>query len=372
VIVGVPKEIKEGEHRVALTPEGAQALRRDGHDVRVQTNAGEASGFPDADYRRLGARIVSTAVQAWDADLVVKVKEPQATEYRFFRSHHTLFTFLHLAPNPKLTRALLKSKTTAIAYETVEENGGKLPILQSMSEIAGRVAVLMGAYFQGNPQGGRGVLFGAMAGVAPAHVVILGGGTVGETAARVALAMGSRVTVLERRNERRQILNQVFQGSVELLPAEPAIIETQVRSADVLIGATHMPGAKTPRLVNRSLVKKMKSRSVIIDVAIDQGGSCETSHPTSHLKPTYFAEGVLHYCVPNMPGAYARTATQALTHATLPYISTIAREGIPDVFAKSPGLAKGLQCYQGHLTSLPVAQAQHLQARSLMTLQEGS
>ncbi len=299
------------------------------------------------------------AKRAWAADLVLKVKEPLANEYKYFRPQQILFTFLHLAPNRALVQALLQKKVTAIAYETVEEDKGKLPILEPMSEIAGRIAALMGAYYQANPQGGRGVLFGGMPGVPPAHVVILGGGTVGENAARVALGMGSRVTILERRSERMRYLDEIM-PHVETLMADPAAVRGAVGSADILIGAVHIPGAKTPQLVTRSMVKKMKSRSVIIDVAIDQGGCSETSRSTSHDEPTYLAENVLHYCVPNMPGAYGRTSTLALTNVTLNYIRTLAQTPLPRLLKEFPGLSKGIQAHSGHLVCRPVAEAQLL------------
>lgn len=364
MLIGVPKEIKEGEFRVAVTPGGVELLRQAGHRVLVQKNAGTAAGFPDAEYRRAGAQIVSGAAQAWKAALVLKVKEPLASEFRFFRPDQILFTFLHLAPNTALVKTLRQRKVTAIGYETVEEAGHRLPILEPMSEIAGRIAALMGAYYQSNPQGGRGVLFGGMPGVLPAQVVILGGGTVGENAARVAVGMGSRVTILERRTERMRYLEEIL-PHVATQMADPASIRSAVRSADILIGAVHIPGARTPQLVTRSLVRKMKPRSVIVDVAIDQGGSSETSRPTSHMKPTFFDEGVLHYCVPNMPGAYGRTSTLALTNATLPYVQILAKVGIAQLSRESPALMRGIQSIGGHVTCKPVAEAQKTEYTSI-------
>jgi alanine dehydrogenase len=356
--IGVTKEIKIGEFRVALTPSGAEVLSSQGHSVFVQQGAGEHAGFPDQDYRRAGATLV-TAAKAWSADLVVKVKEPLPSEFRFFRPGQILFTFFHLAPNPTLVKALLKSKVTAIAYETLEEEKGKLPILEPMSEIAGRIAALMGAYYQANPQGGRGVLFGGMPGVLPAHVVILGGGTVGENAAKVALGMGSRVTILERRSERMRYLDEIL-PHVETLMADLAAVRSAVSSADILIGAVHIPGARTPQLVTRAMVRKMKPCSVIIDVAIDQGGSCETSHPTSHEKPTYVAEGVLHYAVPNMPGAYGRTSTLALTNVTLSYIQKFAQTPLARIVRDFSGIGKAIQAHHGQLTCRAVGEALQL------------
>ena len=351
MIIGVPKEIKQGEFRVALTPAGAEMLRGAGHRVRVQKGAGEHAGFSDSDYRKAGAQLVGPASAAWAAELILKVKEPLAQEFRFFRPGQILFTFLHLAPNTQLVKALLNKKVTAIGYETVEEAGGKLPILEPMSEIAGRIAAMVGAYYQANPQGGRGVLFGGMPGVPPAQVVVLGGGTVGENAARVALGMGSRVTILERRAERMRYLDEIL-PHISTLMADAASIRNAVTSADILIGAVHLAGARTPQLISRAMVKHMKPRSVIVDVAIDQGGSSETSKPTSHLKPTYLAENVLHYCVPNMPGAYGRTSTLALTNATLPYITALANIGVTPRLAER--IVRTLQrrpmpCRENHL-----------------------
>ena len=363
MIIGIPKEIKIGEFRVALTPAGAEVLCALGHRVLVQKGAGEHAGFADKDYRKAGAVLVP-ASRAWAADLIVKVKEPLPSEFKYFRPGLILFTFLHLAPNPSLVKALLRKKVTAIGYETVEEDKGKLPILEPMSEIAGRIAALIGAYYQANPQGGRGILFGGMPGVLPAHVVILGGGTVGENAARVALGMGSRVTILERRSDRMRYLDEIL-PHVETLMADPAALRSAVSSADILIGAVHIPGARTPQLVTRSMVRKMNPRSVVVDVAIDQGGSCETSRPTSHSEPTYVAEGVLHYAVPNMPGAYGRTSTLALTNVTLAYIRTLAQTPLVRILKDSPGIGKGIQIHGGHITCRPVAEAQRLKAVAL-------
>lgn len=356
MIIGVPREIKQGEFRVALTPGGAQALRQAGAVVWVEKGAGEAAGFGNADYRKAGAVLVSAA-KAWAADQVVKVKEPLPREFRYFRPHLRLFTFLHLAPNRPLVDALLKRRVAAIGYETVEEPGGKLPILEPMSEIAGRIAALVGAYYQSNPQGGRGVLFSGMPGVPPAQVVVLGGGTVGENAAKVASGMGCRVTILERRAERMRYLDEIL-PHVATQMADPVSIRDAVQEADIVIGAVHIAGARTPQLLTRAHVRRMKPRSVIIDVAIDQGGSAETSRPTSHLKPTYMAENVLHYCVPNMPGAYGRTSTLALTNATLPYVQQLARLTALDELKNLPALRRGLQCVEGRIVCEPVALAQ--------------
>lgn len=356
MIIGVPKEIKEGEYRVALTPGAVEALRASGHSVLVQKGAGAHAGFSDDEYRRAGAKPAASAAQVWGAELVLKVKEPLPSEFKFFRPGLILFTFLHLAPNKKLVDALLRGRVTAIGYETVEENG-KLPILEPMSEIAGRIAALMGAYYQANPQGGRGVLFGGMPGVLPAQVVILGGGTVGENAARIAVGMGSRVTILERRSERMRYLDEILPHAATLM-ADSAAIRSAIATADIVIGAVHLPGARTPQLITRSMVKRMKPRSVIVDVAIDQGGSSETSRPTSHFRPTYVEEGVLHYCVPNMPGAYGRTSTLALVNSTLPYAQFLARTPLASLPRESAALLRGIQCHNGRLTCKPVAETQ--------------
>jgi len=310
---------------------------------------------------------VARAADAWAADLVMKVKEPLPAEFKFFRPKQLLFTFLHLAPNKPLVDALLKRQVTAIGYETVEESGNKLPILEPMSEIAGRVAALVGAYYQANPQGGSGVLFSGMPGVPPAQVVVLGGGTVGENAAKVASGMGCRVTILERRAERMRYLDEIL-PHVATQMADPPSIRAAVSGADIVIGAVHIAGSRTPQLITRALVKRMKPRSVIVDVAIDQGGSSETSRATSHSEPTYVAEGVLHYCVPNMPGAYGRTSTLALTNATLPYALLVVKQGWPGVLRQSPALARGVQCHDGRVTCAPVAGAQKRTAVALETL----
>lgn len=356
MIIGVPKEIKQGEFRVALTPGGVEVLRKEGHSIVVEKGAGVHAGFLDRDYRSAGAKI-GTARQAWSAELVVKVKEPLPSEFRYFRPGQILFAFLHLAPNPKLVDALLKHNVTAIGYETVEEENHKLPLLEPMSEIAGRIAALQGAYYQATARGGRGVLFSGMPGVSPAHVVVLGGGTVGENAARVALGMGSRVTILERRAERMRYLDEIL-PHVETVMADPVSLRSIVASADILIGAVHIPGARTPTLITRAHVRSMKPGSVLIDVAIDQGGSSETSRPTSHETPTYVAEGVLHYAVPNMPGAYGRTSTLALTNATVSYIVALAQGGVAGLSRQTSAIRKGIQCFGGTLTCRPVAEAQ--------------
>ena len=334
MIIGVPKEVKIGEFRVALTPGGAETLRAaTGHRVLIQRGAGEHAEFSGFRLSQGGRRACGRQdAHGLPRISCVKVKEPLAAEYTLFPSRtDPIYLPAHLAPNPAARpRRCLKKKVTAVAYETVEEEKGKLPILEPMSEIAGRIAALMGAYYQANPQGGRGVLFGGMPGVPPAHVIILGGGTVGENAARVALGMGSRVTILERRSERMRYLDEIL-PHVETLMADPVAVRAAICSADILIGAVHLPGARTPQLISRAMVKHMKPRSVIIDVAIDQGGSCETSHPTSHDEPTFISEGVLHYAVPNMPGAYGRTSTLALTNVTLNYARALAKLPLPKI-----------------------------------------
>jgi len=355
--VGVPKEVRINEFRVGLTPEGAKALVQAGHSVFVERGAGANAGFPDAEYAKAGARISHSASVVWGCDLVLKVKEPEPSEYCFFRKDLTLFTFLHLAPHSKLTQALLKKQVTAIAYEMVERNYRR-PILEPMSQIAGRMAPLVGAFYQSKPHGGRGVLIMGLPNVRPASVAVLGGGTVGENAARIASSMGGQVTILEKRVERLAYLKEILPESVTALVSTPESIEQALCGADIVIGAVLIPGALAPKLIRRSVLKKMKPGSVIVDVAIDQGGVCETSHPTTHLQPVFTVSGVLHYCVANMPAAYAHTATLALVHSTLPYIQQLADLGTARALSQSPEIAAGVNCYQGQITCQGVATSQ--------------
>jgi len=353
--IGVPKEIKTLENRVALTPGGVISLVKRGHQVLVEQGAGQGSGISDAEYQKAGAEIASVG-EAWGAELVVKVKEPIAEEYKYLRPDLMLFTYLHLAADEPLTRALLSARTTAIAYETVQEHDGSLPLLVPMSEVAGRMAPQVGAAALEKPHGGRGVLLGGVPGVAPASVVILGGGVVGTNAAKIALGMGAQVTILELSKHRQQYLDDIFGGRLITLASTEANIAASVRHADLLIGGVLIPGAKAPKLVTRDMLSSMKEASVIVDVAVDQGGCVETIHPTTHANPTYVVDGVVHYGVANMPGAVPRTSTFALTNQTLPYLLRLAEHGLR-VLPQDPALLKGLNTYAGKLTYQGVAEA---------------
>ncbi|HTF51173.1 MAG TPA: alanine dehydrogenase [Pseudonocardia sp.] len=356
--IGVVMEIKQAERRVALTPAGARELVGLGHEVLVERGAGLGSAFPDDAFASVGARIVPTAEEVWlDSELLVKVKEPIEAEYSLMRDGLTLFTYLHLAPNRPLTTALMESGTTAIAYETVETARGALPLLAPMSEIAGRLAAQAGAYFLQGPLGGPGILIGGVTGVVPARVVVIGGGVVGTQAARISLGAEAEVTILERSLERLHELDEYFGARARILMSDAIILEDELREADVVIGAVLVPGAVAPRLVTRDMLGLMKPRSVIVDVAIDQGGCFETSHPTTHADPVYDVDGVLHYCVANMPGAVPVTATRALTNATLPYIRRLAEEGIDTALANDSGFARGLNIKGGKIVYEPVARA---------------
>ena len=345
--IGVPKETKDREFRVGLTPSSVGALSRN-HTVFVETNAGMGSGFTDAEYQLAGAKIVADAAMAWDKELVVKVKEPLPTEYQYLSSQQLLFTYLHLAADRNLTKALMESGTTAIAYETVELDNGTLPLLSPMSVIAGRLSVQFGARYLEKQQGGRGVLLGGVPGVSPGKVVILGGGVVGTEAARIAVGMGARVQIIDINIERLSYLETLFGSRVELLYSTPAQIEQAVRDADLLVGAVLVVGRKAPVLVSRELVSQMRPGSVIIDVAVDQGGCIETVRPTSHTQPTYVEENVVHFGVPNMPGAVPWTATQALNNSTLPYVLQLANHGA-SALEKDSVLAKGLNVKNGKI-----------------------
>ncbi|MCH4904492.1 alanine dehydrogenase [Cylindrospermopsis raciborskii CHAB3438] len=347
--IGVPKETKDQEFRVGLTPASVRVLTENNHSVFVETMAGCHAGFTDEDYLAAGGKIVASAESAWHQDLVVKVKEPLKSEYQFLRKDLLLFTYLHLAANRELTEHLIDSGTCAIAYETVEQVGAnRLPLLTPMSIIAGRLAVQFGARFLESQQGGRGVLLGGVPGVKPGKVVILGGGVVGTEAAKIAVGMGSGVQILDVNVERLSYLETLFGSRVELLYSNSAQVEAVVREADLLIGAVLIPGKKAPILVPRNLVKQMRSGSVIVDVAVDQGGCVETLYPTSHSNPVYVDEGVLHYGVPNMPGAVPWTSTQALNNSTLPYVLQLANLGLEALEVNS-ALAKGLNIKNHHL-----------------------
>ena len=368
MIIGIPKEIKDNEYRVSLTPGGAHLLTGQDRRVLVQTGAGEGSGFSDAEYSDAGAAIVQEASQAWAAEMVIKVKEPLPSEYEFLRPDLTLFTYLHLAAVEKLTHELIQKKTLSIAYETVQLPDGSLPLLTPMSEVAGRMAVQVGAHYLEKMHGGRGKLLGGVPGVVPCDVVIIGGGTVGINAAQMALGMGARVTIIDIDSNRLRYLSQVLHGNLVTLMSNPLNIASSVEYADLLIGAVLVAGAKAPLLVTREMVIRMKPGSVIVDVAVDQGGCIETVHATTHSDPVYFVDGVLHYCVANMPGAVPRTSTYALSNATLPYTEKLARLGPLNAIKADPALALGVNTYAGHLTYKAVAEAFSLLYSPLNTL----
>src|SRR4051812_30625017 len=358
--IGVAKEIKQDEYRVALTPAGALELINRGHEVLVETTAGLGSAFPDGAYERVGAHIVSVDDVWASSDLVLKVKEPVAEEYARLREGQILFTYLHIAADEPLTRALAESGVTAVAYETVETDNRALPLLAPMSEVAGRLAAQAGAYFLEKPLGGRGLLLGAVPGVAPGRVVIIGGGIVGYNAAVIALGLGAQVTILERSIDRMRYLEEILSGRVTLLMSSSLQVAASVEEADLVIGAVLIPGAVAPKLVTREMISGMKEGAVVVDVAIDQGGCFETSHATTHADPVYVVDGVTHYCVANMPGAVPITSTKALTNATLPYVEAIADKGLPEAVAGDPALAKGVNVIDGKLTYAAVAEAHGL------------
>lgn len=358
--IGVAKEIKPQEYRVALTPAGARELVQRGHEVLMETGAGTGSAFPDEAFERGGARIVSVD-EVWESsDLLLKVKEPIAPEYGRLREGLTLFTYLHIAADEPLTRALVESGIDAVAYETVETDDRRLPLLAPMSEVAGRLAAQAGAHYLEKPLGGRGLLLGGVAGVAPGRVIVIGGGIVGYNAAVIALGMGAQVTILERSVDRMRHLEEVLSGRVSLLMSSSLQIEESVKDADLVIGAVLIPGALAPKLLSREMVRTMKDGAVFCDVAIDQGGCAETSKPTTHDDPVYVVDGVTHYCVANMPGAVPITSTKALTNVTLPYIEAIADHGLRAALESDPALARGVNVYEGKVTYEAVAEAHGL------------
>lgn len=359
MIVGVPKEIKDDENRVALLPSSAYQLIQRGHRVIVERSAGAGSGFPDDEYARAGAELVDTHAAVFDqAELIVKVKEPLPSEYPLLKPHHLLFTYLHLAANKTLTDVLLKSGCTGLAYETVSINR-RLPLLEPMSEIAGRMSVIVGAHYLAKQYGGKGVLLGGVPGVLPGRVVVLGGGASGVNAARMATGLGADVTILEVDMERMRFLDITMQTAHTLYSNESHLIDL-LPSVDLLIGAVLVPGAKAPKLIKREMLRQMKPGSVVVDIAIDQGGCAETSHPTTHHDPTFVEEGVIHYCVANMPGAYARTATQALTNVTHPYVQMLADNGLEGACRLQPTLTGGVNIHKGQVTCKAVADALQL------------
>ncbi len=358
MIVGVPKEIKTKENRIAMTPGGVESLVRRGHTVHVELGAGLGSGISDAEFTKAGAELVS-AEQAWAADMVVKVKEPLPSEYKYLRPDLLLFTYLHLAAAEELTRAMLDSGVTGIAYETVQLADGSLPLLMPMSEVAGRMATQVGAHYLEKSQGGRGILLGGVPGVAPASVLVLGGGAVGTNAARMAMGMGAQVTIMDVNHKRLQYLDDVFAGRITTISSTEPNIRKWVQFSDLVVGGVLIVGAKAPHLVTRDMLSTMKEGSVIVDVAVDQGGCVETIHATTHDNPTYVVDGVIHYGVANMPGAVPRTSTFALTNQTLPYVLKLADNGL-DALVHDRCLLPGLNTYKGKLTCPAVGEAFNL------------
>src|SRR5713101_2913517 len=356
MIVGVPKEIKGQEYRVALLPSAAYQLIKRGHEVVVERGAGAGAGYPDADYDQAGATLVSEHAAVFEkSDLVVKVKEPQPSEYALLRPGQILFTYLHLAANRPLTEALMKSGVTALAYETIEVNR-RLPLLEPMSEIAGRMSILVGGYFLAKHIGGSGVLLGGVPGVLPGRIVVLGGGVSGINAARMATGLGADVTILEVDIERMRFLDITLHTAHTLYSSEAHLMEV-LPNVDLLVGAVLLPGAKAPKLIRREMLRRMRPGSVLVDIAIDQGGCAESSRPTTHHDPVYVVEGVIHYCVANMPAAYARTATQALTNVTYRYIELLADHGLAEACQRQPRLLGGVNVLNGKLTCKAVAEA---------------
>jgi alanine dehydrogenase len=357
--IGVPREIKDNEARVGVTPAGVKALSEAGHTVLVETQAGAQSGFPDAEYQRAGAEIVGEAGAVWSSsETVVKVKEPIEKEYVYFREGLVLLTYLHLAPLQELTDKLLEAKVIGIAYETVRDRRGTLPLLTPMSEVAGRMSVQVGAAYLEKERGGRGILLGGVPGVLPAHVTILGGGVVGTNAAKVALGFGAKVTIVDVNLNRLRELDDIFGGRVYTLASNSYNLAHATQEADLVIGGVLIPGATAPRIVTRAMVAGMKKGAVIVDVAIDQGGCVETARPTSHSNPSFVVDGVVHYCVTNMPGAVPHTSTLALTNATFPYLLRIANLGAREALRQDAGLAEGLNTWLGKLTYRGVGESQ--------------
>ena len=360
--VGLPKEIKDNEYRVGLTPAGVRALTDAGHQVFVERDAGAGSGFGTELYQQAGATILETADDVWaEGEMIVKVKEPIAPEYPRMREGQVLFTYLHLAPDLELTKQLLERKVTGVAYETIEDRKGTLPLLTPMSEVAGRMAVQVGAQYLEKMNGGRGVLLGGVPGVPAARIVIIGGGVVGTNAAKIAVGFGAQVTIVDKNLDRLRELDDIFLSKISTLASSAYAIHGAIAEADLIIGAVLIPGAAAPMLVTRSMLKDVPDGAVIVDVAVDQGGCIETTRPTTHSNPTFYEEGVLHYCVANMPGAVPRTSTFALTNATLPYALRLANRGFVDAINSDAGLKLGVNTYAGKLTYQAVAESQGLQ-----------
>ena len=366
MIVGVPKEIKDNEYRVALPPGGVEALSLAGHRVLVQAGAGQGSGFRDEEFERSGAQVLGSAAEVWNgAEMIMKVKEPQASEFEYLRPDLLLFTYLHLAAEQTLTQELMRRKVAGVAYETVELENGGLPLLTPMSEVAGRMSVQKAALYLEKVEGGRGKLMGGVPGVRPADVVVLGGGVVGTNAAQIALGMGAHVTIIDKDLERLRYLSQVLHGNLTTLASNPRNIADSVRVADVVIGGVLIHGARAPQLVTREMISNMNPGSVVVDVSIDQGGCLETSRPTTHSDPIYVVDGVVHYMVTNMPGGVPRTSTYALSNATLPYALKLAEHGLKQAVRQDPALARGVNTYGGEVTYPAVAEAFALQPAEL-------
>lgn len=366
MIIGLPKEIKDNESRVGLTPAGVKTLSDNGHTVLVERNAGEGSGISDDEYKAANGKIVDTADEVWKrGEMIVKVKEPVGPEYQRMREGQLLFTYLHLAPDQKLTQVMLERKVSGVAYETITNDEGHLPLLTPMSEVAGRMAVQVGAHYLQKPEGGRGVLMGGVPGVLPAKVVIIGGGVVGINSMKMAVGLGANVTVLDKNLDRLRYLDDIFGAKIKTLMSNDYNVQESIANADLVIGAVLIPGASAPHLVKKDMLKTMHKGAVIVDVAVDQGGCIETTYPTTHSNPTYFVEDVLHYCVANMPGAVPRTSTFALTNATLPFAVKLANLGFKDAISKDRHLKAGVNTYAGHITYEAVAESQGLPYKSI-------
>ncbi|PID22031.1 alanine dehydrogenase [Sporosarcina sp. P3] len=369
MLIGVPKEIKNNENRVAMTPAGVYTLRSSGHEVLIETKAGLGSSFTDEEYIEAGAQIVQTAEEAWSAEMVMKVKEPIASEYRYFRKGLLLFTYLHLAPETELTQALLENEVTGLAYETVQLPNNSLPLLAPMSEVAGRMATQIGAQYLEKTKGGKGILLAGVPGVSRGKVVIIGGGQAGANAARVAIGMGAHVTVLDLSVDRLRQLDDIFGNNIQTLVSNPFNIAESVKSADLVVGAVLIPGAKAPKLVSEEMVQSMKPGSVLVDIAIDQGGIFETSdRVTTHDAPIYTKHDVVHYAVANMPGAVPQTSTVALTNVTVPYALQIANKGCSQALLDNEALRKGVNTMNGYVTYKAVAEAQDLDYTPSMSI----
>lgn len=359
MIIGLPKEIKDNEYRVGLTPACVKTLADNGHQLIVEKEAGMGSGISDDEYKSAGAKIIATADEVWQrAEMIVKVKEPIEPEYSRMREGQILYTYLHLAPDKKLTDELLKRKVTGIAYETITNDEGHLPLLTPMSEVAGRMAVQIGAHYLQKPEGGLGVLMGGVPGVFPAKVVIIGGGIVGTNALKMAVGLGASVTILDKNLDRLRYLDDIFGSRIKTVVSNNYTVQQSINECDLAIGAVLIPGAAAPKLIKRDMLKTMSKGAVVVDVAVDQGGCIETTHPTTHSHPTFFVEDVLHYCVANMPGAVPRTSTFALTNATLPLAIKLANKGFKDAISSDPNLKNGVNTYNGYITYEAVAESQ--------------